>query len=75
MNKSEKCVLLKYEEEFIFRLYNLIKKKIIRINNVHFVEKRFLIVNLEEKTNAHKSPIKRQRLYISTFAVKETLNK
>ena len=45
--------------EFIFRLYNLIKKKIIRVNNVHFVEKRPLIVNLEEKTNAHKSPIKR----------------
>ena len=59
VNKSEKYVLLKYEGEFIFRLYNLIKKKIIRVNNVHFVEKRFLIINLEEKTNAHKFSIKR----------------
>ena len=59
VNKSEKCVLLKYEEEFIFRLYNLIKKKIIRVNNVYFVEKRFLIVNLEEKTNVYKLSIKR----------------
>ena len=59
MNKSEKCVLLNYEEEFIFRLYNLIKKKIIRVNNVYFVEKRFLIVNFEEKTNAYKFSIKR----------------
>ena len=59
VNKSEKCVLLKYKEEFIFRLYNLVKKKIIRVNDVHFVEKRLLIVNLEEKTNAHESPIKR----------------
>ena len=59
VNKSEKCVLLKYKEEFIFRLYNLIKKKIIRVNNVHFVEKRLLIVNLEEKTNVYKLSIKR----------------
>ena len=59
MNKSEKYVLLNYEEEFIFRLYNLIKKKIIRVNNIHFIEKRSLIVNLEEKTNVHKLSIKR----------------
>ena len=74
MNKSEKCVLLKYKEEFIFRLYNLIKKKIIRVNNIHFVEKRFLIVNLKEKTNAYELSIKRQRLYVLVFAVEETLN-
>ena len=59
VNKSEKCVLLKYEEKFIFRLYNLIKKKIIRVNNVHFVKKRLLIINLKEKTNAYKLSIKR----------------
>ena len=74
INKSEKCVLLKYKEEFIFRLYNLIKKKIIRINNVHFVEKRLLIVNLEGKTNAHELSTKRQRLHISTSAVGEALD-
>ena len=74
VNKSEKCVLLRYEEEFIFRLYNLIKKKIIRVNNIYFVEKRFLIVNLEEKTNAYKLSIKRQRLYILIFAVEKTLD-
>ena len=59
VNKSEKYILLRYKEEFIFRLYNLIKKKIIRVNNVYFVKKRFLIVNLEEKTNAYKLSIKR----------------
>ena len=74
VNKSEKCVLLNYKEEFTFRLYNLIKKKIIRINNIYFVEKRSLIVNLKEKTNAYKLSIKRQRLYISIFAIKKTLD-
>ena len=74
VNKSEKCVLLGYKEEFIFRLYNLIKKKIIRVNNIYFVEKRSLIVNLEEKTNVHKFSIKRQRLHILTFAVEKTFN-
>ena len=59
VNKSEKCVLLNYEGEFIFRLYNLIKKKIIRVNNIYFVEKRPLIVNLEEKTNVYELSIKR----------------
>ena len=75
INKSEKCVLLRYEGEFIFRLYNLIKKKIIRVNNIHFVEKRSLIVNPEEKTNVYKSSTKRQRLHILIFAVEKTLNK
>ena len=40
VNKSEKCILLRYKEEFIFRLYNLNQKKIIRINNIHFVKIR-----------------------------------
>ena len=75
VNKSEKCVLLRYKEEFIFRLYNLIKKKIIRVNNVYFVEKRPLIVNLEGKTDAHEPPIKRQRLYVSASAIEKTLDK
>ena len=74
VNKSEKCILLGYEEEFIFRLYNLIKKKVIRVNDVHFVEKRLLIVNLEEKTDTHESSTKRQRLHVPAFAVGETLN-
>ena len=74
MNKSEKCVLLRYKGKFIFRLYNLIKKKIIWINNVHFVEKRLLIVNLEEKTNAHEFSTKRQRLYVPISAIEKTLN-
>ena len=54
MNKSEKCVLLGYEGESIYRLYNLIKKKVIRVNSVHFVEKRSLFVNLEEEIEAYK---------------------
>ena len=74
VNKSEKCVLLRYEEKFIFRLYNLIKKKIIRINNIYFIKKRLLIVNLEEKTNAHELSIKRQRFHVSIFVIEEALN-
>ena len=54
INKSEKCILLGYEDEFIFRLYNLIKKKIIRINDVYFVKKRLYFVNLNEKIEIHE---------------------
>ena len=32
-------MLLDYKEESIFRLYNLIKKKIIRVNNVYFIKR------------------------------------
>ena len=39
INKSEKCILLDYKEKLIYYLYNLIKKKIIRVNSVHFVKK------------------------------------
>ena len=59
INKSEKCILLGYENEFIFRLYNLIKKKIIRVNDVHFIEKRSHFVNFEEEIKAHESSNKR----------------
>ena len=54
INKNEKCILLSYESEFIFHLYNLIKKKIIRINDIHFVEKRSHFVNFEKKIKAYK---------------------
>ena len=74
VNKSEKCVLLGYEGESIFRLYNLIKKKVIRVNNVHFVKKRSLIVDFEGKTNAHEPPTKRQRLHVPASAVGEALD-
>ena len=59
MNKSEKCILLNYENEFIFHFYNLIKKKIIRVNNVYFVEKRPHFVNFEKKIKIYKSSNKR----------------
>ena len=59
INKNEKYIFLNYENEFIFRLYNLIKKKIIRVNDVHFVEKRSHFVNLEEEIKTHKSLNKR----------------
>ena len=39
INKSEKCILLNYENKFIFGFYNLIKKKIIRINDIYFIKK------------------------------------
>ena len=54
INKSEKCILLNYENEFIFRFYNLIKKKIIRVNDIHFVKKRSHFVNFEKKIEIHK---------------------
>ena len=54
INKSEKYILLNYEDEFIFRLYNLIKKKIIRVNNVYFVEKRSHFINFEKEIEIHE---------------------
>ena len=54
INKNEKCILLNYEDEFIFRLYNLIKKKVIRVNDVHFIKKRLYFMNLEEEIEAHE---------------------
>ena len=54
INKSEKCILLNYENEFIFHFYNLIKKKIIRINDIHFIEKRLHFVNFEKKIKVHE---------------------
>lgn len=75
VDKSEKCVLLGYEGESIYRLYNLTTKKVIRANSVHFVEKRPLFVDPEEETEAHESPAKRQRLsVISASAAGEALN-
>lgn len=75
VDKSEKCVLLGYEGESIFRLYNLTKKKVIRANDVHFVEKRPLFVDPEEETDAHEPPAKRQRLQqVPASAVGEALD-
>ena len=54
INKSEKCIFLNYKNEFIFRFYNLIKKKIIRVNNVHFVEKRFYFVNFKKEIKIYE---------------------
>ena len=59
MNKNKKYILLGYENEFIFRFYNLIKKKIIRVNDVHFVEKRSHFVNLEEEIEVYEPLNKR----------------
>ena len=59
INKNEKCILLNYENEFIFRFYNLIKKKIIRVNDIHFIEKRLHFVNFKKKIKTHKPLNKR----------------
>ena len=59
INKSEKYILLNYKNEFIFRFYNLIKKKIIRVNDIHFVEKRSHFINFDEKIKAYKPLNKR----------------
>ena len=45
INKSEKHIFLNYKNEFIFRFYNLIKKKIIRVNDIYFIEKRLYFIN------------------------------
>ena len=74
MNKNEKCILLNYENEFIFHLYNLIKKKIIRINDMHFIEKRSHFINFEKEIKTYKSLNKRQRLFILIFVIKKILN-
>ena len=54
MNKNEKCIFLNYKNEFIFRFYNLIKKKIIRINDIHFIKKRSHFMNFEKKIKIYK---------------------
>ena len=72
INKSEKCILLNYEEESIFRLYNLIKKKVIRANDVYFVERRPQVINADEDIETHERPNKRQRLSVPASAVEET---
>ena len=59
INKNEKCILLNYKNEFIFRLYNLIKKKIIRINNIYFVKKCLHFINFEKKIETYESLNKR----------------
>ena len=59
INKNEKYILLNYKDEFIFRFYNLIKKKIIRINDIHFVKKHSHFVNLKKKIKVYKLSNKR----------------
>ena len=59
MNKSEKCIFLNYKNKFIFRFYNLIKKKIIRINDMHFIEKCLYFINFEEEIEIHEFSNKR----------------
>ena len=49
----------KLQKRIHFCLYNLIKKKIIRVNNVHFVKKCLHFVNLEEEIKVHKFSNKR----------------
>ena len=74
VDRSEKYVLLGYEGEHIFRLYNLTKKIVVRANSAHFVEKRPLVVDPEEETEAHEPSNKRQRLTVPASAAGEALN-
>ena len=75
INKNKKYIFSNYENEFIFYLYNLIKKKIIRINNIYFIKKCFYFINLEKKIKIYEFLNKRQYFFILIFVVKETLNK
>ena len=59
INKNEKYILLNYENEFIFHFYNLIKNKIIRVNDIYFIKKRLHFVNLEKKIEIYKFSNKR----------------
>ena len=54
MNKNEKCIFLNYKNEFIFHFYNLIKKKIIRVNDMHFIEKRLYFINFKKEIKTQK---------------------
>ena len=54
INKNEKYISLNYKNEFIFRFYNLIKKKIIRVNDIHFIKKHLYFVNFKEKIKIHE---------------------
>ena len=65
----------KLRKRIHFSFLQLNQKKIIRINDIHFVEKRSHFVNLEEKIEIHEPSNKYQRLFISTFVIKKTLNK
>ena len=59
MYKSEKYIFLKYKNNFIFRLYNFIKKKIIYINNIYFIKKRFYFINFEKEIIIYTFFVKR----------------
>ena len=54
INKNKKYIFLNYKNEFIFRFYNLIKKKIIRVNDIYFVEKGLYFVNFEKKIEIYE---------------------
>ena len=73
MDKSKKYILLGYEGDSIFRLYNLTKKNVIRANDVHIVERKPHFVDPEELTEAHETPFKRQRLAITASAAGEEI--
>ena len=55
INKNEKYILLNYENEFIFHFYNLIKKKVIRVNDMHFVKKCSHFINFKKEIEIYKS--------------------
>ena len=67
---------LNYKKKSIFRLYNFIKKKVIRVNNIYFMKKRFLFLNFEKKIEIYEFFYKRQRfIIVLIFAIKKILKK
>ena len=58
IKRSKKYVLIDYKGDSIFRLYNLTKGRIIRTNNVYFIERRPKIIDLDKVTKVYKLELK-----------------
>ena len=73
INKNKKYIFINYKNENIFYLYNLIKK-IVQINNIYFIEKRSLFVNLKKLIETYNFINKKQRfMIVSIFVTKKNI--
>ena len=54
IKRSKKYVLLGYEGNSIFYLYNLTKERVIRANDVYFIKRRPKVINLDKVTKVFK---------------------
>ena len=54
IKRSKKYILLDYKDNSIFYLYNLTKGRVIRTNDIYFIERRSKIINLNKVTKIYK---------------------